>query len=309
MSLIDNYLKIKTLDKTSIILGEYVPLTTEIVSYLIIQNKREFLLSPNQYQMAVLHLINNLTQLEADKKLFALHLNISEKAVEKGGYNLRIITSMFSKFVEDFFFYDEFSHGDYSNNEVRNKFMNSNSNVFNQNLIITPNNKKNLYDFDAKVDNTTLFVDIKGRYEKIKTLKNIDPNDACYLDEKTILKYYCRKINDRANIWFAMYHNYGPGDFGISYLSFDTLLSYLDIELNTNVSQFPTTHDLLNNKFPIVPMTISLSKNRNVGHKLLSNEGGDIVEITNINKSIAVNFNYKILTCSRRKFINTLTKQ
>ena len=303
--MIEKYINIETLSKNSFIIGDYISLADEIVYYLENQNKREFLLNPDKEQMNMLKLINNVTQLESDTNLMSKHLNLTNQQVKQGGYDLRNVTKYFSQFVEIFFFKDEFQHGDYINNELKDNLLNHTS--WNTKLIIEQNNIINPYDFDGKIANTNIYVDIKGRYESCKSLKNIDKNSALYLDEKTILKYYCRKVNDNADIWFAIYHNYGLGNFGINFIDFNTILSYLDIRLNPGCS-LPTTDDILTNKFTIMPLTLSVNENKNVGHKLLSNTGKDIIEITSVNNTTYVNFNYKVLSCERSDFIKYLTK-
>jgi hypothetical protein len=312
MSLIDKYCNAKTVLKSDIMIGDYELLIAEIKDYLSKQNKREFLLDPTQKQTNVLRLINTLSQLEADALLLSKHLNKSEQYVKENGYSLRNTTTTMSNFTEDFFFKDEFKQGDYVNNFLKDEYLIEANWGQNEKLVVTQNNNtglQSMYDLDGRIDNTNIFVDIKGRYEKRKTLRNIEIDDSYYLDEKTILKYYCRKIHDNADIWFVMYHNYGPGDFGFNFMSFNTLLSYINIKLNKSLaSKLPTTEDLLNNKFNDIPLTISVNENMNNAFKVINPQGSNVIEIVDFNNKKFINFNYKVLSCSRSKFINVLTK-
>lgn len=314
MNTINKYIDNDTLSKDKIIIGDYENLLLELNRYLYNKNSREFLLCPNDSDFKILKLINVLTQLEADPSIFCKHLNITNQDIKKNGYALRKITTLFSNYVENFFFDDEFKQPQYTYNNLKSEYLVETNWGGNDKLIIKRNNNdknnpQSKYDIDGKIDNTNIYIDIKGRYDKRKTLITTEVDDSFYLDDKTLLKYYCRKVHDNADIWFAIYHNYGPGDYGINFVSFNTLLLYLDIRLNkTLASQLPTTQDLLNNKFNNIPLTIEINHNMNKAHKILNPHASDIIEITKFNNTSFINFNYKLLSCSKRNFINVLSQ-
>ena len=299
---------------------EYLAILKELTNLYSDKNtviNSKLLTTPSIDDFKLLRIINACCSLEHDLDVLSKYINISKSEIKKNGYKYRAINTLQSQFLERLFFENEFKKSIY-NRELKPEYS-INDNIYDLNIIRNNNSSNPLskFDFDGKIENSIIYIDIKGRYSPNTYFFNnlrdsngrhldIDSNKYLNLDVKTIYKYYCRKYHEGCKIWLAFYHNFGPQSFGINFLDFDKLLSYLDIKKKKGAI-VPQMLDLKSNPFIIYPFKLQL--NDKVINEKKENYSDDIIYYGpgGFNYPESIYFDYTKLCCKTNEFINAIT--
>lgn len=308
---------------------EYLNMVSEFTDFYAIANKPKYLkqcdilTAPNYEEFKLLRIISGCCAVEHDKKTLAKYISIPESIIKKNGYKYKTINTLQSQYLENLFFDNEFKKYYFTDRTLNSEFTTDNweydLNICRNNNIT--NDPLSKFDFDGKVENSIIYVDIKGRYnpntyflnglrDENGRFANLDINRYISLDIKTIFKYYCRKHHEDCKIWIAFYHNYGPQSYGISYLDFDKLLSYLNITKNKG-AVMPQLVDLKSNPLITYPLQISLKEDVIRETKGNYNYLNNIIYIDNTGSnsySPSIYFDYAKMCCSTNEFINAISQ-
>ena len=273
---------------------------------------------PSSDEFRLLRVINTCCALEHKTDKLSKYIKVPEHEIKKNGYKYRVINTLQSQYLEKLFFDKKFQ---ISNRNLKQEY--SIDNKYHELNIIRNNNTSDplsKYDFDGKIENSIIYIDIKGRYNNngcfFNNLKddnnnslNIDSNKYLNLDVKTIYKYYCRQLHEGCKIWLAFYHNYSPCSFGINFLDFDKLLYFINItKLKGKV--IPQMSDLKSNPFITYPFDISLNDNR-ISEVKSESYLNDIIyyQKGSFNYPSTIHFDYTKLCCSMEEFLNAISEQ